>query len=82
MSSSGYIFIVSKERSSVDVYSSQSQSQQFSLFLLRANKYQALQLDLASSSTAATNSQGKFILVEDIPNAFYRDPTELHNILQ
>ncbi|KAK7101052.1 cell cycle checkpoint protein RAD17-like [Littorina saxatilis] len=68
------------ERSSVDVYSSQSQSSQFSNFLLRANKYQALQLDLTASST--NSSQGKFILVEDIPNSFYRNPEELHNILK
>ncbi|KAL8598637.1 hypothetical protein ACOMHN_013520 [Nucella lapillus] len=51
------------ERSSVDVFCSQSQSSQFSHFLLRANKYRALQL--GPDPSAPTDSrQGRLILVE------------------
>lgn len=69
-----------RERSSVDIFSSGSQSSQFSNFLLRANKYQALQL--GGEASAVSQSATRIILAEEIPNAFYRDPSEFHNILR
>ncbi|XP_071800294.1 cell cycle checkpoint protein RAD17-like isoform X1 [Asterias amurensis] len=55
---------------------SQSQTALFQDFLTRANRYPALQL-----FGSAVSSQ-KVCLVEDIPNAFYRDPQSFHNVLR
>ncbi|KAJ8285536.1 hypothetical protein GJAV_G00027940 [Gymnothorax javanicus] len=54
-----------------------SQTAQFQEFLLRANKYSRLQM-LGEGLT----SSRKLILVEDLPNQFYRQPACLHDILR
>ncbi|XP_029999078.1 cell cycle checkpoint protein RAD17 isoform X1 [Sphaeramia orbicularis] len=54
-----------------------SQSTQFQEFLLRANKYNCLQM-----SGDGRASDRKLILVEDFPNLFFRQPSSLHNILR
>ncbi|KAM4709532.1 cell cycle checkpoint protein RAD17 isoform 2-T2 [Discoglossus pictus] len=56
---------------------SQSQSALFQDFLLRANKYNKLQM---LGETAGTDK--KLIIVDDMPNQFYRDPSSLHDILR
>ncbi|KAM9251201.1 cell cycle checkpoint protein RAD17 isoform 3-T3 [Cariama cristata] len=56
---------------------SQTQAVLFQDFLLRANKYNKLQM-LGESS----ENDKKLILIEDIPNQFYRDPSSLHEILR
>ncbi|NWS75592.1 RAD17 protein, partial [Crotophaga sulcirostris] len=56
---------------------SQAQAAVFQDFLLRANKYNKLQM-LGES----TGNDKKLILIEDIPNQFYRDPSSLHEILR
>ncbi|NXC92094.1 RAD17 protein, partial [Cercotrichas coryphoeus] len=58
-------------------FPSQAQAALFQDFLLRANKYNKLQM-LGESS----ESDKKLILIEDIPNQFYRDPGSLHEILR
>ncbi|KAM6230237.1 cell cycle checkpoint protein RAD17 isoform 2-T2 [Porphyrio hochstetteri] len=55
----------------------QAQADLFQDFLLRANKYNTLQM-LGESS----KNDKKLILVEDIPNQFCRDPSSLHEILR
>ncbi|XP_003460998.2 cell cycle checkpoint protein RAD17 isoform X1 [Cavia porcellus] len=55
----------------------QSQITVFKEFLLRATKYNKLQMlgdDLRTDK--------KIILVEDLPNQFYRDPHTLHDVLR
>ncbi|KAL7836280.1 hypothetical protein AOLI_G00275640 [Acnodon oligacanthus] len=54
-----------------------SQTGAFQEFLLRANKYNCLQM---SGDSQAQNR--KIILVEDFPNQFYRQPGCLHDILR
>ncbi|XP_010765354.1 cell cycle checkpoint protein RAD17 [Notothenia coriiceps] len=54
-----------------------SQLTQFQDFLLRANKYKCLKM---VGDDRATDR--KFILVEDFPNQFYRQPDSLHDILR
>lgn len=54
--------LYSIERSSVDIYTSHSQSTLFSNFLLRANKYCALQL--GTTFAIDTPAQNRIILVE------------------
>ncbi|KAI4877167.1 hypothetical protein NFI96_020658 [Prochilodus magdalenae] len=54
-----------------------SQTGAFQDFLLRANKYNCLQM---SGDSQAPNR--KIILVEDFPNQFYRQPGCLHDILR
>ncbi|KAM5192859.1 cell cycle checkpoint protein RAD17 [Mantella aurantiaca] len=56
---------------------SQSQSAQFHDFLLRANKYNKLQMFGEEPCT-----DRKLIIVDDMPNLFYRDPSSLHDILR
>uniref|UniRef100_UPI00398F3F1A cell cycle checkpoint protein RAD17 n=1 Tax=Pristiophorus japonicus TaxID=55135 RepID=UPI00398F3F1A len=63
--------------SSFQVYASKSQSVLFQEFLLRANKYKKLQM---LGDTLETDK--KAILVEDIPNQFYREPSCMHDILR
>ncbi|XP_075448301.1 cell cycle checkpoint protein RAD17 isoform X2 [Ascaphus truei] len=46
-------------------------------FLLRANKYNKLQMLGESAGT-----DKKVIIVDDMPNQFYRDPSGLHDILR
>ncbi|XP_071588445.1 cell cycle checkpoint protein RAD17 isoform X4 [Heliangelus exortis] len=58
-------------------FPSQAQATLFQDFLLRANKYNKLQM-LGESS----ENDKKLILIEDIPNQFYRDPSSLHDILR
>ncbi|KAM9394277.1 cell cycle checkpoint protein RAD17 isoform 2-T2 [Pholidichthys leucotaenia] len=74
---------------SVDLYSSSqqewklngfsftSQISQFQDFLLRANKYNCLRM---AGDAGATDR--KLILVEDLPNQFYRQPACLHDTLR
>ncbi|KAM3611530.1 uncharacterized protein V6R79_020092 [Siganus canaliculatus] len=54
-----------------------SQVTQFQDFLLRANKYNCLQMVGDGGS-----AERKIILVEDFPNQFYRQPGSLHDILR
>ncbi|XP_049651138.1 cell cycle checkpoint protein RAD17 isoform X1 [Accipiter gentilis] len=63
--------------SNFHTFPSQAQAALFQDFLLRANKYNKLQM-LGDSS----ENDKKLILVEDIPNQFYRDPSSLHEILR
>ncbi|XP_072438232.1 cell cycle checkpoint protein RAD17 [Chiloscyllium punctatum] len=62
---------------SFQVHISKSQSILFEEFLLRANKYKKLQMlgDILETDK-------KLILVEDIPNQFYREPSCMHDILR
>uniref|UniRef100_A0A2D4NFN4 AAA+ ATPase domain-containing protein n=1 Tax=Micrurus spixii TaxID=129469 RepID=A0A2D4NFN4_9SAUR len=55
----------------------QSQATIFQEFLLRANKYIKLQMVGESMET-----DKRLILVEDMPNHFYHDPSSLHDILR
>ncbi|NWV37004.1 RAD17 protein, partial [Grantiella picta] len=63
--------------SSFHTFPSQAQAALFQDFLLRANKYNKLQM-LGESS----ENDKKLILIEDIPNQFYREPGSLHEILR
>ncbi|NWZ18157.1 RAD17 protein, partial [Agelaius phoeniceus] len=63
--------------SNFHTFPSQAQAALFQDFLLRANKYNKLQM-LGESS----ENDKKLILIEDIPNQFYRDPGSLHEILR
>ncbi|XP_064152503.1 cell cycle checkpoint protein RAD17 [Anguilla rostrata] len=54
-----------------------SQTAEFQEFLLRANKYGRLQM-LGEGVTSGR----KVVLVEDLPNQFYRQPACLHDILR
>ncbi|XP_067425285.1 cell cycle checkpoint protein RAD17 [Emydura macquarii macquarii] len=63
--------------SSSQMLPSQAQTALFQDFLLRANKYNKLQM-LGES----TEADDKLILIEDMPNQFYRDPDSLHEILR
>ncbi|XP_006004443.1 cell cycle checkpoint protein RAD17 isoform X2 [Latimeria chalumnae] len=58
-------------------FTSESQTALFQEFLLRANKYNKL-LMLGES----LNTDKRLVLVEDLPNQFYRDPACLHEILR
>ncbi|XP_025025952.1 LOW QUALITY PROTEIN: cell cycle checkpoint protein RAD17 [Python bivittatus] len=55
----------------------QSQTTIFQEFLLRANKYIKLQMIGESMET-----DKRLILVEDMPNHFYHNPSSLHDILR
>ncbi|XP_022097189.1 cell cycle checkpoint protein RAD17-like isoform X2 [Acanthaster planci] len=55
---------------------SQSQTALFQDFLTRANRYPTLEL------SGGQALRQKLCLVEDIPNAFHRDPQTFHNILR
>ncbi|RUS72355.1 hypothetical protein EGW08_019891 [Elysia chlorotica] len=78
------------ERSEVDTYQSQSQSAVFHNFLLRANKYQAL--DLTGPTSGSKNGplsasrqaidEKTVIVVEEMPNIFYRDSSQFHDIIR
>ncbi|XP_032625434.1 cell cycle checkpoint protein RAD17 isoform X4 [Chelonoidis abingdonii] len=63
--------------SSFQILPSQAQTAVFQDFLLRANKYNKLQM-LGES----TEADDKLILIEDMPNQFYRDRDSLHEILR
>ncbi|KAM4643241.1 cell cycle checkpoint protein RAD17-like isoform 2-T2 [Amazona ochrocephala] len=63
--------------SNFHAFPSQSQAAVFQDFLLRANKYNKLQM-LGESS----ENDKKLILIEDLPNQFYREPSSLHEILR
>ncbi|XP_069080507.1 cell cycle checkpoint protein RAD17 [Pleurodeles waltl] len=58
-------------------FTSQSQTSLFQEFLLRANKYNKLQM-----LGQPTGTDKRLILVEDMPNQFYRDPPSLHEVLR
>ncbi|XP_065069289.1 cell cycle checkpoint protein RAD17-like isoform X2 [Rhopilema esculentum] len=57
-----------------------SQRKQFQDFLLRANKYCSLSLSGQEPSNSAHGR--KIIVVEDIPNALYRNVKDFHDILR
>ncbi|XP_038661325.1 cell cycle checkpoint protein RAD17 isoform X1 [Scyliorhinus canicula] len=59
------------------VYASKSQTTLFQEFLLRANKYKKLQM-----LGDRLQTDKKLILVEDMPNQFYREPSCMHDILR
>ncbi|GFR94174.1 cell cycle checkpoint protein RAD17-like [Elysia marginata] len=72
---------------------SQSQSTVFHNFLLRANKYKALDLTTQIGASAgrtsdsllgnkAANDKRTVIVVEEMPNIFYRDSNQFHDILR
>ncbi|XP_065519596.1 cell cycle checkpoint protein RAD17 isoform X2 [Lathamus discolor] len=63
--------------SNFHTFPSQAQADVFQDFLLRANKYNKLQM-LGESS----ENDKKLILIEDLPNQFYREPSSLHEILR
>ncbi|NXS57544.1 RAD17 protein, partial [Brachypteracias leptosomus] len=63
--------------SNVHMFPSQAQAALFQDFVLRANKYNKLQM-LGESS----ENDKKLILIEEVPNQFYRDPGSLHEILR
>ncbi|XP_019387838.1 PREDICTED: cell cycle checkpoint protein RAD17 isoform X1 [Crocodylus porosus] len=65
------------QESSFRILPSQAQATLFQDFLLRANKYIRLQM-LGES----TETDKKLILIEDMPNQFYRDRSSLHEILR
>ncbi|CAB4019030.1 Cell cycle checkpoint RAD17, partial [Paramuricea clavata] len=54
----------------------QSQLKNFRDFFLRANKYSCLSLGVSN-----VGQDKKIVLVEDLPNVFYRKATELHEII-
>ncbi|XP_030579352.1 cell cycle checkpoint protein RAD17 isoform X2 [Archocentrus centrarchus] len=58
-------------------FSYSSQTSQFEEFLTRANKYSCLKM---AGDGGVTDK--KLILVEDLPNQFYRQPGSLHDILR
>ncbi|XP_041094175.1 cell cycle checkpoint protein RAD17 isoform X1 [Polyodon spathula] len=58
-------------------FTSESQSAVFQEFLLRANKYNKLQM-----FGEAKDTNKKVILIEEVPNQFYRQPASLHDILR
>ncbi|XP_053276547.1 cell cycle checkpoint protein RAD17 isoform X1 [Pleuronectes platessa] len=58
-------------------FSCSTQLAQFQEFLLRANKYCCLRMTDDDGAT-----EGKLILVEDLPNQFYRQPGRLHDNLR
>ncbi|XP_015136086.2 cell cycle checkpoint protein RAD17 isoform X1 [Gallus gallus] len=68
---------ISGHNSNSHTFPSQAQAALFQDFLLRANKYNKLQM-LGESS----ENDKKLILIEDMPNQFYRDPSSLHEILR
>lgn len=55
-----------------------SQVKQFEEFILRANKYPTLSV---FSDKDSHNSAKKVILVEDLPNIFFREASRLHEVL-
>ncbi|NWS49268.1 RAD17 protein, partial [Probosciger aterrimus] len=63
--------------SNFHTFPSQTQAAVFQDFLLRANKYNKLQM-LGESS----ENDKKLILIEDLPNQFYQEPSSLHEILR
>ncbi|XP_062924640.1 cell cycle checkpoint protein RAD17 isoform X1 [Mobula hypostoma] len=63
--------------SSFQAYMGKPQAVQFEEFLLRASKYKKLQM-----VGDVLHLDKKLILVEDIPNQFYREPSCLHDILR
>jgi cell cycle checkpoint protein len=58
---------------------SESQTRLFHSFLVRANRYPALQLGVATSGCGPVK---KIVIVEDFPNAFLRDPRKFHEIIR
>lgn len=62
------------------ILSVDSQKKQFQDFLLRANKYPAL--SISGKGTGKSVPGKKIILVEDIPNTFYRNIKDFHEILR
>nr|XP_032826671.1 cell cycle checkpoint protein RAD17 isoform X2 [Petromyzon marinus]XP_032826672.1 cell cycle checkpoint protein RAD17 isoform X2 [Petromyzon marinus]XP_032826674.1 cell cycle checkpoint protein RAD17 isoform X2 [Petromyzon marinus] len=57
----------------------QTQVALFREFLLRANRYRALCLN---GGEASVEPEARLILLEDIPNQFYREPSSLHDVLR
>uniref|UniRef100_A0A8C7JPJ6 RAD17 checkpoint clamp loader component n=1 Tax=Oncorhynchus kisutch TaxID=8019 RepID=A0A8C7JPJ6_ONCKI len=69
----------SADHSRFNCFYGSSQTGLFQEFLLRANKYNRLQM---SGEGGASDSDRKLILVEDFPNQFYRQPGSLHDVLR
>ncbi|NXL06193.1 RAD17 protein, partial [Mesembrinibis cayennensis] len=63
--------------SNFHTFPSQAQAALFQDFLLRGSNYNKLQMLWESSE-----NHKQLILIEDIPNQFYRDPSSLHEILR
>lgn len=59
-----------------DMVRPESQLKRFQNFFLRANKYPCLSL-----GSSDVNQGKKIILIEDMPNLFYRNAAELHDLL-
>jgi len=55
-----------------------SQINAFSDFVLKANKYQSLSI---GGSSQSSSSSASLILIDDFPNAFFRDPKPFHDML-
>lgn len=51
----------------------QGQAAQFRDFVLRVNKY---------GSVVTAHTGRSLLLVEDVPNVFYRDPAQFHDIIR
>ncbi|EDO34493.1 predicted protein, partial [Nematostella vectensis] len=73
-----YVKLVQCLRSNFNFMSYQSQLSQFKEFLLRANKYPTLSI----FGTSTDAKPRKVILVEDLPNIFFRDSKKFHEVLQ
>lgn len=56
----------------------QSQMKKFEDFILRANKYPSLSIFLEKSNQTTDK---KMLLIEDLPNIFFREATKLHEVL-
>ncbi|XP_057299668.1 cell cycle checkpoint protein RAD17-like isoform X2 [Hydractinia symbiolongicarpus] len=59
--------------------SQNSQCQQFSDFLLRANRYNGLSM---VGEVGDIQLKKKIVLIEDLPNFVFRNPSKLHTILR
>lgn len=57
----------------------QGQVAQFREFATRANKYGSVAVE---TSSVVQTGAGSVMLVEDLPNAFYRDPAQFHDVLR
>ncbi|KAH3695958.1 hypothetical protein DPMN_083417, partial [Dreissena polymorpha] len=67
-----------KSRGRLEASISSSQVSQFQEFLLRANKYNTLDIFGGSGGVASR----RLVMVEDFPNIFYRDAEPFHEILR
>uniref|UniRef100_A0A6A7G1D6 Cell cycle checkpoint protein RAD17-like n=1 Tax=Hirondellea gigas TaxID=1518452 RepID=A0A6A7G1D6_9CRUS len=61
-----------------DSVSESGQVSQFREFVTRVNKYGSV----ATATTDHPVNSSQLLLVEDLPNAFYRDPVQLHDVIR